>query len=111
MMSCPSHPPVDFQFTNPEAGKIYGKGDTVFVAGMLQWEKELHGYEMTLTNTSTDSVVFSAHGHEDTKMLNISQMWINNVAGHSNMKLTIDAVTDHEGAKQSQDIHFHCHPM
>ncbi|MDB4162032.1 hypothetical protein N9772_06675 [Bacteroidia bacterium] len=45
-------------------------------------------------------MAFSAHGHEDTKMLNIIQMWINNVAGHSNMKLTIDAVTGYEGAKQ-----------
>jgi hypothetical protein len=104
-------PSVEFHFSNPEANKKYGQGDTVFIMGMLHWENELHGYELRLTNTTKDSVVFTAHAHEDTKMLNVSQIWINNVTEHSDMTLTIDALTDHDGAKQSKDIDFHCHPM
>ena len=104
-------PSVEFLIANPMVGTMYEKGDTVFITGMLHWEKELHGYEITLTNTTQDSVVFTAHGHDDTKMLNITQMWINNNSSNSDMTLTIDALTDHEGAKQSKDIKFKCHTM
>ncbi len=102
---------VEFTFTHPEAAKMYGKGDTVHIAGMMKWENELHGYELTLKNETHDSVVYTAHHHEDTKMLHVHQMWINTVTQHSNMSLTIDALTDHDGAKQTKVINFHCHPM
>ncbi|MGB0850568.1 MAG: hypothetical protein ACPGTP_04930 [Bacteroidia bacterium] len=104
-------PAVEFHFSSPESGAMFGKGDTVFMTGMLHWEEELHGFEITLTNITKDSVVYTAHAHEDTKMMNISQMWINNVTEHSDMKLTIDALTDHDGAEQTKEIDFHCHPM
>lgn len=107
----PEVPTVEFTFTNPEGGKMYGRGDTVHIDGMISWENELHGYELTLTNTTMDSVVYTSHGHEDTKMIHIHKMWVNNVMHHSDMKLTIDALTDHDGTKETKAILFHCHPM
>ncbi len=107
----PDIPLVEFTFNQPEAGKMYGKGDTVYINGTLSWENELHGYEITLTNVSADSTVFSAHGHEDAHTIYIDKLWVNNVTAHSDMKLTINALTDHEGAKESKEIMFHCHPM
>lgn len=107
----PEDPKVNFSFTNPEAGKMYDNGDTVHMDGMISWENEMHGYEITLTNTSMDSVVFSKHEHEDGNTFHIHEAWKNNVMHHSDMKLTIDALTDHDGAKETKEIIFHCHPM
>jgi hypothetical protein len=107
----PEVPIVDFTFTSPESGKMFGRGDTVYINGMISWENELHGYELTITNMSADSVVYTSHSHEDIKMIHIHKMWVNNLMHHSDMKLTIDAITDHVGAKETKEIMFHCHPM
>lgn len=107
----PEEETVEFTFTNPSDGTMYGLNDTVHIDGMISWENELHGYELTLTNMSVDSVVYTSHAHEDASTIHVHTLWVNNVINHSDMKLTIDAFTDHDGTKETKEIEFHCHPM
>ncbi|MCB9262859.1 MAG: hypothetical protein H6607_10835 [Flavobacteriales bacterium] len=103
---------VVFNFTEPASGQMYGLNDTVHINGTISYEDELHGYEVTLVNLSNnDSMVFNEHAHIDGKELTVDHNWVNNVTGHSNMELRIDAFIDHEGNMKSDTIHFHCHPM
>ncbi len=103
---------VTFDISDPVAGTMYGKGDTVFINGMISYDVEMHGYEINIINTSNnDTVVFNKHAHSDSKMFHIHEHWVNNVSGHSNMTLSIEALTDHSGASQTKEISFHCHPM
>ena len=104
-------PPVTFNFTNPNEGNEFALGDTIFIDGMIAWENELHGYEITLTDMSNDSIVFSAHGHEDALLIHITKIWVNKVTHLSDMRLTIDALTDHRGGKQSKEMILHCYPL
>lgn len=105
-------PKVVFDFTSPEAGAMYGKGDTVFINGMISHTTDLHGYEISIINgSSDDTVVFNNHEHMDGKMFHIHEKWVNNVTDHSNMTLRIEALTDHAGTVETKEIMFHCHPM
>jgi hypothetical protein len=101
-----------FNFTDPEAGKMYGKGDTVFINGMVSFENGLHGYEVSLVNTShNDTVVFNKHEHAHGNSFHIHEHWVNSVMHHSDMELRIEVQTDHTDKAESKTIKFHCHPM
>ncbi|MFT5511878.1 MAG: hypothetical protein ACI8SE_000272 [Bacteroidia bacterium] len=105
-------PSVVFDFSSPISGAMYGKGDTVFIDGMISYTKDLHGYKVSITNTSnSDTVVFNNHEHIDSKTFHIHEHWVNNVNYHSNMMLKIEAITDHAGTSETKELMFHCHPM
>lgn len=105
-------PKVVFDFSSPQASATYGKGDTIHINGMISHTLDMHGYEVSIINSSNnDTVVYNKHEHMDGKMFHIHEHWVNNVSDHSNMILRIDALTDHAGTKETKDIMFHCHPM
>jgi len=105
-------PPVQFDISSPTTGSMYHLNDTVFIKAKISHTEELHGYEVSIVNISqNDTLVFNKHAHLDGTDFQIDEYWINNVSGHSNMKLIIDAITDHSGAKESSELSFHCHPM
>lgn len=104
-------PKVQFDFADPVAGSIYQSDDTVFINGMISFENDMHGYEVSLINKShNDTMVFNKNEELDGKMIHVHAHWVNNVDHHSDMTLTIDALTDHSGTKQTKTIDFHCHP-
>ena len=105
-------PKVVFDFSSPADASMFGKGDTIHIDGMISHTIDMHGYEISIINTShNDTVVFNKHEHMDGKMFHIHEMWVNDVADHSNMTLKIDAITDHAGTTETKEIKFHCHPM
>lgn len=104
-------PQVEFNVDQPTMGQMYGLNDTIYIEGSLVSDHQLHGYELFIRNKTADSVVFSAHGHEDMNTIHFIKIWINDVKHHSDMELVIDAFIDHEGTKQTKVIDFHCHPM
>ena len=105
-------PKVVFDFSSPTAGAMFGLGDTIHIDGKISHTIDMHGYEVSIINTShNDTVVFNDHGHVDGKMFHIHETWVNNVSDHSNMTLKIEAITDHAGNSETKEIMFHCHPM
>ena len=105
------NPQVEFSFQNPSSGTMFHGGDTVFIRGTITYPKNMHGYELSLVNSSqNDTTVFTEHKHIDSKSIEINTFWVNNVKHHSDMELHIDAMTDHFGAFERKTIKFHCHP-
>ena len=100
--------PINFNIAEPIEGAMYGQGDTVYIEGMLTWQNEMHGYELIIRNETADSVVHTAHSHEDSELIYIRKIWMNNVQEPSGMSLTVDVYTDHEGTKEQQVIYFDC---
>ncbi|MFY0642877.1 MAG: hypothetical protein JXR19_00265 [Bacteroidia bacterium] len=103
---------ITINFAEPVASTMYGQGDTVYINGMISADMEMHGYEISLVNTSNNNTeVFNKHAHEDGLMFHIHEMWVNDVNSHSDMVLTITIDKNHEGDKETKTILFHCHPM
>lgn len=104
-------PSVVFTVTSPEAGKAYMQGDTIRIKAKLSFETELHGWELELKNKADNNKeVLKVEEHTHEKTVEIDTFWVNNVTMHSDMELVIYAIKDHEGNKDSKEIHFHCHP-
>ncbi len=107
-----SSPAVSFEFSSPGEGATFSKGDTIFINGMISHTTDMHGYEVSIINTShNDTIVYNKHQHMDGKMFHIHDHWVNSVEHHSNMTLKIEAITDHAGTKEHNEVAFHCHPM
>ena len=103
---------ITFNFSDPVASTMFSQGDTVFINGMISADIEMHGYEVSIVNTSDNNTeVFNSHEHKDGSMFHIHEMWVNNVSSHSDMALTITVDVDHEGTTEKETILFHCHPM
>lgn len=100
-----------FNISSPTNGKEYELGDTVFIKATITAKEELHGYMVTLKNSTVDSVLMDYDQHTDATSQTIDTFWINNVTTHSDMKLMITAVKDHLGNTVTDTISFHCHPM
>ncbi|PCJ67224.1 MAG: hypothetical protein COA58_02590 [Bacteroidetes bacterium] len=109
--STPEPPAVNFLFADPISEKAYGFGDTVHINGVITFDNELHGYELNIHSEHFDSTVHTVHNHEDGKTIHVHSHWVNDLTHHTDMTLTIDALTDHDGTKGTKVIHFHCHPM
>lgn len=102
---------ADIQIASPITGAMYHSGDTVYIKANITSAAELHGYDVVLTNVSADSVVFNTNGHAHGNSMAINTFWVNKVMGHSDMKLDVMAIIDHEGNKTTKSVNFHCHPM
>lgn len=102
---------ADIQIMSPVTGSVFHSGDTVYIKANITSAAELHGFDVVITNASIDSVVFNTNGHAHAKTQNIDTFWVNNVMGHSDMKLDVMAIIDHDGNKTTKSINFHCHPM
>jgi hypothetical protein len=102
---------VTFSISSPTDGATFHLGDTIWIKGTAVCTNQLHGYAITLTNKTTNTVVLSADDHVHGTTVTLDTFWVNNVADHSDMSLQIDAEIDHEGNKESKIINFHCHPM
>lgn len=82
--------------------------DTVFFSTRVQAETELHGYEVTLQNLTTnlETIITSAHTHANA--FTISGFWVNKVAVNSNMRANFVVAVNHEGDTASYAIDFIC---
>lgn len=105
-------PVVTFNISSPAEGTVYYIGDTVYLDATVSSTGELHGYEVVIHNKSNGNAeVFKTENSTHSDHIVVHEMWINNVADHSDMELEITVVTDHEGSMQSKHVHFHCMPM
>ena len=90
---------------------MFMAGDTIMIHATITSTEEIHGYTLLLENTTTSTVIMDIEEHAHDLTTHIHEMWVNNVSGHTDMKLTVTAIIDHEGTEVSETVSFHCHPM
>lgn len=102
---------VKFTPTSQIEGNTYTQGDTVWIKMELSYSKGLHGYEITIKNTTdNNTIVFDTEEHAHGTTAAIDTFWVNNVKNHSAMRMEIAAIKDHDGNSDKKEITFHCHP-
>ena len=101
IMSCseeevsPSTPEIEFNFIDPSYNRIFNYGDTIWMRGTVSWELEMHGYEITLQNSTTNVNVFMDHKHIDDTKYEIKEYWINTLSKPAKMVFTFSAIKNH----------------
>ena len=92
-----------------ENGHIH-HADTLEIRGTIVSVMDLHGYNVSIRRTDTQSEVFyyDDHYHGNNKNLNIN--WPCTVNDDVQLKLTITAKLDHEGGAAIKSVSFNCEP-
>ena len=97
----------------PTENQMFGLNDVVTVSGTVSGNFELHGYEMKLFNESNnDSLMYESFTHGHSESIDFSETWTNTVSDHSDVRVEVSALADHEGnERETAVVHIHCHPM
>lgn len=80
------------------------------MAGTITGNGDLHGYTVSVINSATDSVVYSAGSTTHASSYSFHEHWVNNVTDTTIMKVTVDVVLNHEGTKTSKTVNVVCLP-
>jgi hypothetical protein len=86
-------------------------GSEIHVEGTISSNGELHGYTLEIVNSGDNSIVFSKSSSTHASSYAFHEHWMNNVSDTTNMRITIDAMLNHDGLKTSKSINVVCLPQ
>ncbi len=95
----------------PSDMQMFMLNETVNVHVNIAANYDLHGYEALIINETSGDTVWTTDLHDHAQTYHIEGEWINNVSDHSDMLLKVIVEKDHDGNTQTEERHFHCHPM
>jgi hypothetical protein len=88
----------------PLEGHTYHNGDTVKIAAAVTYDGVLHGYEVSVTDTATGTILFdyAEHVHQDSFL--IEQYFILTGTEARAMKLNLRTEIDHNGVEATKQV-------
>jgi hypothetical protein len=108
-ISCEKHhDPITATLTilEPLPGDTIAAGGALHMHGTVVGSGELHGYSLTLTNLTTNQVVFSGSNANHATSYAFDEHWVNAGGAWSNMRLTLEVELDHDGNSTSKSVDF-----
>ncbi len=102
---------VTIYITSPAAGDTLLPGDTLALSAAITSDIDIHGYTATLTNTTTNAVLWTSFSEDHMSAYTIAGSYINAVSDTSNMKFKVIAEIDHDGGTQEKEVNFVCLPQ
>jgi len=102
------HDPITATLTllEPQAGDTVMAGEALHMHGTVVGTGELHGYSLTLTNLTTNQVVFSGSNSSHQTSYAFDEHWVNLEGATSNMRLNLVVNLDHDGTTTSKSVEF-----
>jgi len=97
--------------TSPAAGDTIPPSDTLALAAIITSDIDIHGYTATLTNTTTNAVLWTSFSEDHMSAYTIAGSYINAVSDTSSMKFKVIAEIDHDGGTQEKEVNFVCLPQ
>ncbi len=89
------------------------EGDTIqgnfTVNGVIAGTAKLHGYQVTITNTSNDSIIYQNEVHDHLADFTINQTVNHGFSSYTPLKLDLVVALDHDGNTVSKTVHFTVH--
>lgn len=93
--------------TNPHDGDtIQGNFN---VTGTIVGSASLHGYQITLTNTLNDSIIYQNEVHDHAADFTVNQAVSHGFSSYTPLKLDLVVALDHDGNTTSKSVHFAVH--
>ena len=101
------HPTAVITITSPnENDTIQGNFS---VTGTIVGTANLHGYQVTVTNTLNDSIIYQNDVHDHLANFTINQAVTHNYTAYTPFKLEVVTALDHDGNTASKTVHFVVH--
>lgn len=93
--------------TNPH------EGDTIqgnfAINGSISGTANLHGYQITITNTSNDSIIYQNEIHDHLADFTVNQTVTHGFSSYTPLKLDLVVALDHDGSTVSKSVQFTVH--
>ena len=103
-------PVATISIATPTENQIFNAGDTLHVTGTVSADGEMHGYSVKIQNLKSGEIVLNQDYDIHQASFVLNESWINTVADTTQVKITVDAVLDHEGNLKSLDRIVTCYP-
>jgi hypothetical protein len=101
------HPTAVITITSPnENDTIQGN---FAVTGTIVGSANLHGYQVTVTKASNDSIIYQNDIDDHVADFTINQAVTNPYTAYTPLKLEVVAALDHEGHTATKTVHFVVH--
>jgi hypothetical protein len=96
---------------NPIADQTYALNEVITITGSITANFDMHGYEIKLFNESnSDSLMFESFTHGHGESMNFVELWSNTVSEHSNVRVEVSALGDHEGIeRETETLLIYCY--
>jgi hypothetical protein len=105
--STEDHPTAVITITSPnENDTIQGNFS---VTGTIVGSANLHGYQVTVTNASNDSIVYQNDIDDHVADFTINQAVNHSYTAYTPLKLEVVAALDHDGHTSTKTVHFVVH--
>lgn len=79
------------------------------VNGTIAGTAALHGYQVTVTNTLNDSIIYQHEVHDHLADFSVSQPVSHGFTTYTPLKLDVVVAIDHDGNTESKTVHFVVH--
>lgn len=95
---------VMITLSSPTDGQTISLGDTLHIAAQISYPSELHGYEITLTDSATGTVLFSDDEHVHDDHFTINENWLDTLTTAATLQLKITVEIDHNGNEATKTV-------
>lgn len=93
--------------TNPNEGDTIHGNFTI--NGTIAGTANLHGYQVTITNTSNDSIIYQNEVHDHLADFTVNQTVNHGFLSYTPLKLNLVVALDHDGNTVSKTVQFTVH--
>ena len=97
---------VTISVLSPVEGHIYSSGDTVYVKASIGYAGMLHGYEIRVTDTATDAVLFDVAEHSHSDSFVVDDYFV--VSGTEEIVLLLDVRAEVEHGGEIAERQLYC---
>jgi hypothetical protein len=95
---------VMITINDPTDLQVYHSGDTVFVNAHVSYTSELHGYDLAITDTVSNTVLYEHEEHVHKDEFDIAEYWRVAVTSAIVARVSIVAAIDHNGEEVKKDL-------
>jgi hypothetical protein len=82
-------------FNSPTEGQVIKKGETLTIDADLSFNAEMHGYKLTLVNTTTNQELMNVEEHAHSDKLKVNKTWNDTLSSAADINLTLTVAIDH----------------
>ncbi len=101
---------VEILRTAPMAAQVYHRGDTVKMNAIITAPFELHGYELTIINENTGTVVYDEDEHIHDDHFTLASAWADTLVAATPLKVLLTVELDHNGHSKSDSVMVQSQP-
>lgn len=101
---------ISININTPANGTNFRKGDTISVNADISYISQLHAYEVSIKNKSTNEVVFDEYEHVYTDKFSINTSWVDSLQEETDLTMQVIIQIDHDGHQSTKELTLHSKP-